>query len=58
VRRVLIGGTMLLVFGLLFIIRGITEGNGSEVAIGIPGLLLGIAALISFKADGESRPPK
>ena len=54
-RRLLIGGTLLLVFGLLFIIRGIAEANWSEVGIGVPGFLIGIGSLISYKIDGERR---
>jgi hypothetical protein len=55
VRRLLVGGTLLLVFGLLFIIRGILEGNGGEVGVGIPGLLIGIGALISYKLNGDQQ---
>ncbi len=54
-RRLLIGGTLLLVFGLLFIIRGIAEANWSEAGIGVPGFLIGIGSLISYKIDGERR---
>jgi len=46
---------MLLVFGLAFIIRGIAEGNWSEVGIGVPGFLIGIGSLISYKINGERR---
>jgi len=46
---------MLLVFGLLFIIRGIAEANWSEVAIGVPGFLIGTGSLISYKLNGERR---
>jgi len=46
---------MLLVFGLLFIIRGIAEANWSEVGIGVPGFLIGIGSLISYKINGERR---
>ena len=53
--RLLIGGAMLLVFGLLFIIRGIAEANWSEVAIGVPGFLIGTGSLISYKLNGERR---
>jgi hypothetical protein len=53
VGRLLIGGTFLLVFGLLFVIRGLVGGNGGEVAVGIPGLLLGIGALASYKLNGD-----
>ena len=53
--RLLIGGAMLLVFGLAFIIRGIAEGNWSEVGIGVPGFLIGIGSLISYKINGERR---
>jgi len=55
VRRLLVGGTLLVVFGLLFIIRGIAEANWSEVGIGVPGFLIGIGSLISYKIDGERR---
>ena len=51
--RLLIGGTFLLVFGLLFVIRGLAEGNGGQVAVGIPGLLIGIGALISYKLNRD-----
>ena len=53
--RLLIGGTMLMVFGLLFIIRGISQGDGGQVAVGIPGLLVGIGAVISYKVGGDQR---
>ena len=53
--KLLVGATLLLVFGLLFIIRGISEGNGGEVGLGIPGLLIGIGALISSKLNGDYR---
>lgn len=52
-RRLLIGGALLLVCGLLFIIRGIAQANWSEVGLGVPGFLLGIGSLMSFKADEE-----
>ena len=52
-RRLLIGGTLLLVFGLLFIIRGLAEGNSGEIGFGVPGLLIGIGSLISYKLNGE-----
>jgi hypothetical protein len=55
VGRLLIGGTMLLVFGLLFIIRGIVEANWSEVGIGVPGFLIGIGSLISYRTNAERR---
>ena len=56
--RLLVGGIFLLVFGLLFIIRGISGGNGGEVVLGIPGLLVGIGALLSYKlkTDQEKDP--
>lgn len=58
-QRLLVGGTLLLVFGLLFIVRGISGGNGGDVGAGIPGLLVGIGALIFYKVkadeDKESR---
>jgi len=50
-----VGGTLLLVFGLLFIIRGIAESNWGEVGIGVPGFLIGIGSLISYNIDGEGR---
>ena len=53
--RLVIGGTLLLVCGLLFIIRGIAEANWSAVAIGVPGFLIGIGSLISYKINGERR---
>ena len=46
---------MLLVFGLLFIIRGLAGGNSAEVAVGVPGFLIGIGSLISYKLDGGQR---
>jgi S-adenosylmethionine:tRNA ribosyltransferase-isomerase len=55
VGRLLIGGTFLLVFGLLFVIRGILEGNGGQAAVGIPGLLIGIGALISYKLNADQQ---
>lgn len=39
------GGVLLLVFGVLFIIRG-------QVAVGIPGVVIGIGVLISYKLNG------
>ena len=54
-RRLVVGGTLLLVFGLLFIIRGIAESNWGEVGIGVPGFLIGIGSLISYNIDGEGR---
>jgi hypothetical protein len=44
---------LLAVFGLLFVIRGIAQGNGGEVGVGIPGLLIGIGALISYRLNGD-----
>jgi hypothetical protein len=55
VGRLLIGGTFLLVFGLLFIIRGISGGNGGEVVLGIPGLLIGLGALLSYRLKGDQQ---
>jgi hypothetical protein len=44
---------MLMVFGLLFIIRGISQGDGGQVAVGIPGLLVGVGAVIFYKVGGD-----
>jgi len=55
VGRLVVGGTFLLVFGLLFIIRGISEGNGGEVVVGIPGLLVGTGALLSYKLKADQQ---
>ena len=56
--RLLIGGALLFVCGLLFIIRGIAEGNWAEVGFGVPGLLIGIGSLVFFKLEGQGRTPK
>jgi hypothetical protein len=53
-----IGGALLLVFGLLFIIRGIAAGNWAEVGLGVPGLLIGIGSLVFYKLNGQERAPK
>jgi hypothetical protein len=58
VGRLLIGGALLLVFGLLFSIRGIAAGNWPEVALGVPGLLIGIGSLVAFKIEKQERTPK
>lgn len=56
--RLLIGGALLLVCGLLFVGRGITEGNWGEVGFGLPGFLIGLGALVFYKLDGDGRTPK
>jgi hypothetical protein len=53
VGRLLIGGATLLVFGLLFTIRGIAAGNWPEVGLGVPGLLIGIGSLVAFKLEKQ-----
>ena len=48
-----------MVFGLLFVIRGLVEGNGGQVVLGIPGLLVGIGAVISYKLNRDQpRDPR
>ena len=55
-RRVLIGGTLCLLFGAVFVVGGLVNGRGSQVAIGIPGVLLGAASLLSVRLnDNEPR---
>ena len=56
--RLVIGGALLLVCGLLFIIKGISEGDGSQVAFGLPGLLIGLGALVYFKMEQKGTGPK
>jgi hypothetical protein len=56
--RLLVGGVMLLVFGLLFVVRGMAEGNWSEVGVGVPGLLIGIGSLVFYKLERQERTPK
>ena len=56
--RLLIGGALLFVCGPLFIIRGIAAGNWAEVGFGVPGLSIGIGALIVFKLERRGRTPR
>ena len=44
-----------MVFGLLFVIRGISLGDGGQIAVGIPGLLIGIGAVISYKVGRDQQ---
>jgi hypothetical protein len=55
-RRVLIGGTLCILFGSVFVVGGLVNGHGNQVVIGIPGILLGVAALLSVRLnDNEPR---
>jgi hypothetical protein len=58
VGRLLVGGVLLLVCGLLFIVRGIAEGDSAEVGLGVPGLLIGIGSLVFIKLEKQGRTPK
>jgi hypothetical protein len=49
--KVLIGGTLCLVFGLVFVIGGIVNGDNDRIAVGIPGALLGAGALLSYRLN-------
>ena len=49
--KVLIGGTLCLLFGLVFVVGGLVNGTGSQVAIGIPGVLLGAASLLTYNSN-------
>jgi hypothetical protein len=40
------GATLLAVFGLLFILRG-------QVAVGIPGLVIGVGALVYYRLNRD-----
>jgi hypothetical protein len=51
--RVLIGGTLCLLFGLVFLISGVVNGDGTRVALGAPGALLGAASLLSYRWNKE-----
>jgi len=46
VGKSVVGGMLLLVFGVLFILRG-------QVAVGIPGVVIGIVVLVSNKFNGD-----
>jgi len=50
-RRLLIGGTLCLLFGAVFVVGGLVNGRGSQVALGIPGILLGAGSLLSFQLN-------
>jgi hypothetical protein len=56
VNRVLIGGAFCLVFGLVFVIGGIVNGDGGHIALGIPGVLLGGGALLSYRLNKPDQP--
>jgi hypothetical protein len=47
VNRLLFGGTLLFVFGLLFLLRG-------EVAIAVPGLVIGLGSLAFVMLERNS----
>ena len=47
-RRVLVGGTLCLLFGSVFVVGGLVNGNHGQAAVGIPGVLLGAGALLSY----------
>jgi hypothetical protein len=50
VRRLVVGGALLLVFGLLLALRG-------EVALGLPGVVAGLASLVYYKLERDGGPP-
>jgi hypothetical protein len=58
VARLLIGGSLLLVCGLLFVVRGLVQGNSTEVVLGIPGFLVGHGALVFYKIEGDEQNPR
>ena len=55
-RRVLIGGTLCLLFGCVFVVGGLVNGTGSQVALGIPGILLGAGSLLSYQLNKSEEP--
>ena len=49
--KVLIGGTLCLLFGMVFLVAGIVNGDGSRVALSAPGILLGAGSLLSYRLN-------
>ena len=56
--RLVIGGTLLFVFGLLFVIRGLAAGDSGEIAVGVPGLVIGLGALAFYMLERNEQTPK
>jgi hypothetical protein len=50
-QRVLIGGTLCLLFGMVFLVAGIVNGDGSRALVGVPGILLGAGSLVSYRLN-------
>ena len=50
-RRLVIGGTLCLLFGMVFVVGGLVNGTGSQVALGVPGVLLGAASLLAYSSN-------
>ena len=51
--KVLIGGTLCLLFGMVFLVAGIVNGDGSHVALSVPGILLGAGSLLSYRLNNN-----
>jgi hypothetical protein len=55
-RRLLVGGALCLVCGVLFVIRGIVHGAGADIGLGAFGVLLGAGSLLSYKWESGGQP--
>jgi len=57
VRRLVVGGGLLLFFGLLFVIRGLRADNNGDIVMGLPGVVVGLGSLAFYALDRQGRPP-
>ena len=54
-KRLLVGGTLCLVIGLLFAIGGIANGDWGRVGFGGFGVLMGAGSLLSYRMSTEDQ---
>lgn len=54
-RRLLVGGTLCLVIGLVFAIGGIADSNWARVGFGGFGVLMGAGSLLSYRIESQDQ---